>query len=111
MEFCCGAEVMWVAAGDDAGAAWATAAGGQEGLGVLASAFCEGVDIRGSCGLVSVASVVVPADIVGDENDEVGAFRGGGLEWQKGDEEKNESFEGSQDLEWRRDGHRRGGVR
>jgi hypothetical protein len=66
--------VVRVAAGDDARPARAATACRQVGLIETDSIFRQSVDVRRSRCRVSVAAVIVPADVVGDEENDVRSF-------------------------------------
>ncbi len=68
--------VVRVAAGDDAGPAGAATAGREVSLIKTDAIFRQSVDVRRACGRVSVAAVIVPADVVGDEENNVGPLVG-----------------------------------
>ena len=74
MQFCGRTEIVWVSPRDDTGSAWTATACGQERLGIATALFREGVNIRSPRGGISVAAVIVPPDVIRNEDDEVGPF-------------------------------------
>jgi hypothetical protein len=77
MQFGSRPKIVRVAPGDDAGSTRAATAGGEKGLRVASALFGKRINVRRACRFVAITSVVFPADVVSDEDDEVGSICGG----------------------------------
>lgn len=70
--------IVGIAAGNDATAAGATTAGGEIKIAAPHTVGSQRVDVRRTGSRIPVASPIIPADIVGDKQDEIRTFAGMG---------------------------------